>query len=233
MSTPRDFIAIGLGPFNLGLACLTAPIDELDGLFIESKPHFEWHAGMFLDGAHLQTPFMSDLVTLADPTSPFSFLNYLKDKDRLYSFYIRENFYPLRAEYNDYCRWAADRLDNVLHSTTVTEVTYDEQAGLYEVHTDQGVTHRARRLVLGTGTPPFIPEACADLGGDFTHNSAYLPNKAELQKKKSITLVGSGQSAAEIYYDLLSEIDVHGYQLNWITRSRGSSRWSTPSSRWR
>lgn len=216
---PRDFIGIGLGPFNLGLACLTAPIDELDGLFIESKPHFEWHAGMFLDGAHLQTPFMSDLVTLADPTSPFSFLNYLKDQDRLYSFYIRENFYPLRAEYNDYCRWAADRLDNVLWSTSVTEVTYDEQAGLYEVRTDKGETHLARRLVLGTGTPPFVPDACAGLGGDFLHNSAYMQNKAELQKKKSITLVGSGQSAAEIYYDLLAEIDVHGYQLNWVTRS--------------
>ena len=38
---------------------------------------------------------MSDLVTLADPTSPYSFLNYLKEKGRLYSFYIRENFYPL------------------------------------------------------------------------------------------------------------------------------------------
>ncbi|MGW6687723.1 lysine N(6)-hydroxylase/L-ornithine N(5)-oxygenase family protein [Streptomyces sp. NPDC054961] len=216
---PRDFIGIGLGPFNLGLACLTAPIDELDGLFIESKPHFEWHAGMFLDGAHLQTPFMSDLVTLADPTSPFSFLNYLKDKDRLYSFYIRESFYPLRTEYNDYCRWAADRLDNVLYSTSVTEVTYDEAAGLYEVHTDQGETHLARRLVLGTGTPPYVPPACAQAGGDFVHNSAYMQNKAELQRKKSITLVGSGQSAAEIYYDLLAEIDVHGYQLNWVTRS--------------
>ncbi|HEY8981226.1 MAG TPA: SidA/IucD/PvdA family monooxygenase, partial [Streptomyces sp.] len=31
--------------------------------------------------------------------------------------------------------------------------------------------------------------------------------------------VGSGQSAAEIYLDLLSEIDVHGYRLNWVTRS--------------
>lgn len=216
---PLDFVGIGLGPFNLGLACLTAPIEELQGLFIESKPHFEWHAGMFLDGAHLQTPFMSDLVTLADPTSPFSFLNYLKDKDRLYSFYIRENFYPLRAEYNDYCRWAADRLDNVRYSTSVTQVTYDEQAGLYEVHTDRGETHRARHLILGTGTPPFIPEACARVGGDFTHNSAYMQHKAELQKKKSITLVGSGQSAAEIYYDLLAEIDVYGYQLNWVTRS--------------
>ncbi|MFE2550778.1 lysine N(6)-hydroxylase/L-ornithine N(5)-oxygenase family protein [Streptomyces sp. NPDC059355] len=216
---PHDFIGIGLGPFNLGLACLTAPIDELDGLFIESKPHFEWHAGMFLDGAHLQTPFMSDLVTLADPTSPFSFLNYLKDKDRLYSFYIRENFYPLRTEYNDYCRWAADRLTNVQYSTSVTEVTYDERAEVYEVHTDRGETHRARRLVLGTGTPPFVPQACAGLGGDFTHNSAYMQNKAELQQKKSITLIGSGQSAAEIYYDLLSEIDAYGYQLNWVTRS--------------
>ncbi|MET9884928.1 SidA/IucD/PvdA family monooxygenase [Streptomyces sp. NPDC006430] len=216
---PHDFIGIGLGPFNLGLACLTAPIGELDGLFIETKPHFEWHAGMFLDGAHLQTPFMSDLVTLADPTSPFSFLNYLKEKDRLFSFYIRENFYPLRTEYNDYCRWAADRLDNVRFSTSVTKVGYDERTGLYEVHTDRGEIHLARRLVLGTGTPPFVPPACAGLGGDFTHNSAYVQNKAELQQKKSITLIGSGQSAAEIYYDLLSEIDAYGYQLNWVTRS--------------
>jgi lysine N6-hydroxylase len=215
----HDFVGIGLGPFNLGLACLTEPIDELDGVFLESKPDFEWHAGMFLDGAHLQTPFMSDLVTLADPTSPYSFLNYLKEKGRLYSFYIRENFYPLRVEYDDYCRWAANKLSSVRFSTTVTEVTYDEGAELYVVKTAAGDTYRARHLVLGTGTPPYIPEACRDLGGDFIHNSRYLQHKAELQKKDSITLVGSGQSAAEIYYDLLSEIDVHGYRLNWVTRS--------------
>ncbi|MGV9339707.1 lysine N(6)-hydroxylase/L-ornithine N(5)-oxygenase family protein [Streptomyces sp. NPDC003688] len=212
-----DFVGIGLGPFNLGLACLTEPVDELNGVFLDSKPDFEWHAGMFLDGAHLQTPFMSDLVTLADPTSPYSFLNYLKEKGRLYSFYIRENFYPLRVEYDDYCRWAANKLTSVRFGTTVTDVTYED--GVYAVHTDAGDTYRAKHLVLGTGTPPYIPEACQDLGGDFLHNSRYLQHKAELQKKRSITLVGSGQSAAEIYYDLLSEIDVHGYRLNWVTRS--------------
>ncbi|TGN77559.1 alcaligin biosynthesis protein [Streptomyces griseoluteus] len=210
-------MGIGLGPFNLGLACLTEPIEELTGVFLDSKPEFEWHAGMFLDGAHLQTPFMSDLVTLADPTSPYSFLNYLKEKGRLYSFYIRENFYPLRVEYDDYCRWAAGKLTSVRFGTTVTEVTFED--GLYAVHTDAGDTYRARHLVLGTGTPPYIPEACEGLGGDFIHNSRYLAHKAELQKKRSITLVGSGQSAAEIYHDLLSEIDVHGYRLNWVTRS--------------
>ncbi|SCF97671.1 lysine N(6)-hydroxylase/L-ornithine N(5)-oxygenase family protein [Streptomyces sp. Ncost-T10-10d] len=216
---PHDFIGIGLGPFNLGLACLTEPIDELNGVFLESKPDFEWHSGMFLEGAHLQTPFMSDLVTMADPTSAYSFLNYLKDRGRLYSFYIRENFYPLRTEYNDYCRWAAARLSSIRFDETVESVTYDGGTALYTVRTATGGVFRARRLVLGTGTPPYIPDACQGLGGDYLHNSRYLEGKAALQAKESITLVGSGQSAAEIYYDLLSEIDVHGYRLNWVTRS--------------
>ncbi|MGW0576508.1 lysine N(6)-hydroxylase/L-ornithine N(5)-oxygenase family protein [Streptomyces sp. NPDC002920] len=215
----HDFVGIGLGPFNLGLACLTEPIDTLDGVFLESKPGFEWHTGMFLDGAHLQTPFLSDLVTLADPSSPYSFLTYLKEKGRLYSFYIRENFYPLRVEYDDYCRWAADQLSSVRFSTTVTEVTYDDSAELYVVRTTAGDVYRARHLVLGTGTTPYVPESCRDLDGDLLHNSRYLRHKRELQQKESITLVGSGQSAAEIYHDLLGEIDVHGYRLNWVTRS--------------
>ncbi|MFI5685803.1 lysine N(6)-hydroxylase/L-ornithine N(5)-oxygenase family protein [Streptomyces sp. NPDC051636] len=216
-AAPYDFVGIGLGPFNLGLACLTEPIGELTGVFLESKPGFEWHAGMFLDGAHLQTPFLSDLVTLADPTSPYSFLNYLKEKGRLYSFYIRENFYPLRVEYDDYCRWAAGKLTSVRFHTTVTEVTYED--GVYAVRTQAGETFRARHLVLGTGTVPFVPEACRELGGDLIHTAQYMHRKAELRTKKSLTVVGSGQSAAEIYYELLSEIDVHGYELNWVTRS--------------
>jgi lysine N6-hydroxylase len=215
----HDFVGIGLGPFNLGLACLTEPIDTLDGIFLESKPDFEWHSGMFLDGAHLQTPFMSDLVTLADPTSPYSFLNYLKERGRLYAFYIRENFHPLRAEYDDYCRWAAAKLSCVRFNRTVTEVTYEDGDGVYAVRTHNGETHRARHLVLGTGTPPYLPEPCRGLAGDFLHTSRYLEHRERLRRKKSITLVGSGQSAAEVYHDLLSEIDVHGYRLDWVTRS--------------
>lgn len=216
-SRVHDLVGIGLGPFNLGLACLTEPIAELDAVFLESKPDFEWHAGMFLDGAHLQTPFLSDLVTLADPTSPYSFLNYLKEKGRLYSFYIRENFYPLRVEYDDYCRWAAGKLSSVRFGTTVTEVSYEDD--VHVVRTSTGDTYRARHLVLGTGTVPYVPEPCRDLAGDLLHSSRYMDRKAELQRKESITVVGSGQSAAEIYYELLSGIDVHGYQLNWVTRS--------------
>ncbi|WP_329132196.1 lysine N(6)-hydroxylase/L-ornithine N(5)-oxygenase family protein [Streptomyces sp. NBC_01476] len=221
MSTPEtpDFIAIGLGPFNLGLACLTEPVDGLTGVFLESKPDFDWHSGMFLEGSTLQTPFLSDLVTLADPTSPFSFLNYLKESGRLYSFYIRESFYPLREEFNDYCRWAAARIPSIRFGRTVTEVRYDERDAVYVVRTATGETYRAPRLVLGTGTPPHLPAACEGIGGDAVHNSRYLTVKEELQAKRSITVVGSGQSAAEIYYDLLQDIDTRGYELTWVTRS--------------
>ncbi|MFK4182786.1 lysine N(6)-hydroxylase/L-ornithine N(5)-oxygenase family protein [Streptomyces sparsogenes] len=226
MSSPDsyDFIAIGLGPFNLGLAALTEPIDELNGLFLDSKPDFDWHSGMFLEGSTLQTPFMSDLVTLADPTSPYSFLNYLKETGRLYSFYIRESFYPLREEFNDYCRWVAARLGSVRFGQEVTSVEYDGAEGRYVVHTTgtaagERRSWRAGRLVLGTGTPPYVPEACRGLAGDLIHNSRYLDHKEALQAKQSITVVGSGQSAAEIYHDLLQDIDAHGYRLDWITRS--------------
>jgi putrescine N-hydroxylase len=221
---PHDFIAIGLGPYNLGLACLTEPIDELDGLFLERRPEFDWHPGMLLDFATLQVPFMADLVTMADPTSPYSFLNYLKESKRLYPFYIREEFYPVREEYNEYCRWAAARLCTIRYGQEATRVEYDEADGLYTVHavrsdTGETVRHRARHLVLGTGTPPYIPDCCQGLGGDFIHNAGYLHGKAALQSKDGITVVGSGQSAAEIYYDLLADTGPGGYQLNWVTRS--------------
>ncbi|MEV6812530.1 lysine N(6)-hydroxylase/L-ornithine N(5)-oxygenase family protein [Micromonospora sp. NPDC051296] len=217
-----DFIGIGLGPYNLGLACLTAPIADLDGLFLEARADVAWHPGMLLESSRLQTPFLADLVTLADPTSPYSFLSYLKEIGRLYPFYIRESFFPLRVEYDAYCRWAAAKLPNLRFGHQVTAVEYDPTDQRYVVTATVGgtpVTHRARHLVLGTGTPPHLPDACAGLASDAVHNSRYLEHRDALRTKRSITIVGSGQSAAEIYHDLLGDIDTYGYQLNWVTRS--------------
>ncbi|MEU4621371.1 SidA/IucD/PvdA family monooxygenase [Actinoplanes sp. NPDC023801] len=209
-----DFAAIGVGPFNLGLAALTEDLPDVDGIFLEQQAEFDWHPGLMLDGVTIQVPFMADLVTMADPTSRFSFLNYLKQVGRLYPFYIRESFYPLRAEYNEYCKWVARQLPSIRWNTRVDTVTHDGEA--YLVHTG-GETFRARKLVLGIGTAPRIP-AAADQG-PYVHSADYLPNKAELQKLDSITIIGSGQSAAEIYLDLLNDIETYGYHLSWITRS--------------
>lgn len=219
-----DFIAVGVGPFNLSLACLTAPIENLDGLFFDKNDSFNWHPGMLLQDTTLQIPFLADLVTLADPTSPFSFLNYIKEQGKMYSFYIRENFLLLRNEYNQYCQWAIKKLPNIYFNTEVTAIEYDENQQLYIVTTLSAKTnvetiYKTKKIVLGTGTAPHIPKSCQSLKGKAIHSSAYIQNKASLQKQKSITVLGSGQSAAEVFNDLLQEIDVYGYQLNWITRS--------------
>ena len=222
----HDFVAVGIGPFNLGLACLTDPLD-IDGIFLEAQPEFDWHPGMLLDDATMQVPFLADLVTMADPTSPFSFLSFLKDTDRLYSFYIRESFYPLRREYNDYCRWAAQRLRTLRFGQRVESIEHDGRS--YVVRTGSGDVFLGRRLVLGVGTSPTVPEVArpildepADDGSErrglVLHTADYLQHRDALRQLGSVTVVGSGQSAAEVYADLLETL-VPGQSLNWVTRS--------------
>src|SRR5699024_12590536 len=101
-SEPLDVAATGAGPFNLGFASLAEPVPELCLAVLEADEQITWHPGMMLDGTHLQVPFLADLVTMADPTSRYSFLNYLKDRRRIYPFYIRENFYSLRVAFCNY-----------------------------------------------------------------------------------------------------------------------------------
>ena len=151
-----DFIGIGIGPFNLSLACLSEPVEGLKGIFLDQNSGFDWHTGMMLESAHLQTPFMADLVTLADPTNPYSLLNYMKQKGKIYSFYIREDFFLMRKEYNQYCQWACSQLSNLRWNTRVDYVSYDDARQCYCVRSVDTLTGQqqewlARKLVLGTG----------------------------------------------------------------------------------
>lgn len=219
-----DFIGIGLGPFNLGLACLAEPVENLSTLFLEQKSHFAWHPGIMLDDSTLQTSFLSDLVTMADPTNRFSFLNYLMQKGRLYPFYISENYYPSRKEYNDYCNWAVGLLKNIRFMQEVRQIEYDEKYQVYLVsaHDCENETrkiYQAKHLVLGVGMQPYKPDCAHGFNKNIAHTSHYCFEKKKIQCCKSITIIGSGQSAAEVVDDLLNENEKFDYQLYWITRS--------------
>jgi lysine N6-hydroxylase len=247
----HDLLGVGIGPFGLGLAALSEPLDDVDAVFLDQRPEFRWHPGMMIEGSTIQVPFLADLVTMADPTSPYSFLNFLKERRRLYPFYIRESFYPLRAEFDEYCRWVADQLDSLRWNRRVVSVTRED--GIYTAiaevtDTDDAVvateTYRARHLVLGVGTQPVLPPALQGLGGDaaggrasgaagassagsgsstgagpLIHTADYLENREELLDSGAVTIVGSGQSAAEIYRDLIEDAEDRGVRLDWVTRS--------------
>lgn len=225
MSTTHkyDIIGIGIGPFNLGLAALTEPVAGLSALFLDRSPAFDWHPGLMLDSATLQVPFMADLVTMADPASKYSFLNFLKETDRLYKFYIRENFYILRKEYNVYCKWVAAKLANCLFSREVSVVEYQEAEKQYRVLVKNSLTNEeevyyAEKIVLGTGTTPCFPELKGGLPSTHViHTADYLSHRTEILKSGSVALIGSGQSAAEIFQDLLPETE-NGLQMSWFSR---------------
>ncbi|GAA4771592.1 lysine N(6)-hydroxylase/L-ornithine N(5)-oxygenase family protein [Microbacterium gilvum] len=225
MTAVHDLVCVGIGPFGLGLAALADPLPDVDAVFLDQAAGFHWHPGMMIDGATIQVPFLADLVTMADPTSRYSFLAFLKATGRLYPFYIRESFYPLRAEYDEYCRWVAAQLPSLRWGRRVVAV--EEEGDLLAVRAEvldaagavTGVeTHRARHVVLAVGTKPVLPATIRDLPADghpVVHSADYLPHRDALVASGAVTVVGSGQSAAEVYRDLLET----GVRVDWVTRS--------------
>ncbi|NUL45553.1 SidA/IucD/PvdA family monooxygenase [Cellulosimicrobium funkei] len=220
MSTVHDAIAIGAGPFNLGFAALAGPAG-LDTVVLERKDGPEWHPGMMLAGTHLQVPFLADLVTLADPTHPLSFLAFLKQAGRIYPFYIREDVYALRSEYAKYLAWAAGQLP-VRYGHEVTGIVHDGSAYRVTARTVDGErTFAGRHLVFGTGTEPVMPDAVpVALRSDprVVHSAGYLPARQRLAEARRIAVVGSGQSAAEVVTDLLAGAGEERH-VQWVTRS--------------
>lgn len=218
--TLYDVCGVGIGPFNLGMAAL-ADQTNLNAVFLEKKDAFDWHPGMLIKGSDLQVPFLADLVTFADPTSPYTFLNYLHAHNRLYTFFFFQRFDIPRREYNEYAKWVAGQLSSCRFGAEVTDVA--SRDGFYEITINGRETIWARHLILGTGTQPVMPPGF-EPSKDVIHSNYFLSNKPHIQTGKSIAVIGSGQSAAEVFYDLLKEKDQHGYRLSWITRSPGFSQ---------
>jgi L-ornithine N5-oxygenase len=111
--TIKDMIGVGFGPSNLALAIALEELAEsrghaLDALFIDKQQDYRWHGETLATQSELQISFLKDLVSLRNPTSPYSFVNYLHQKQRLADFINLGTFYPCRLEYNDYLRWAAE-----------------------------------------------------------------------------------------------------------------------------
>nr|WP_234438752.1 SidA/IucD/PvdA family monooxygenase [Streptomyces sp. NRRL S-340] len=226
-------VGIGIGPFNLSLAALAHPLTGLSTAFYEQRPGFHWHPGLLLDGARIQVPFLADLVTLADPTSHWTFLNYLRSRERLFPFYFAEHLHIQRAEYDAYCRWVSDNLPALHYGHQVDAVRWNPEHALFEVDFTQldtegeaealGRTY-TRNIAIGIGTEPHVPEPLRPLasapGTPVVHAADYLDHRDTLLAAGHVTVVGSGQSGAEVFLDLLRARPAGRERLHWIGRTQ-------------
>lgn len=221
-----DIIGVGIGPFNLSMAALLEGIDKCQALFFDNNDAFNWHPGLLMEDCTLQVPLMADLVTMADPTSRYSYLNYLHETGRLYNFYFYEEFLIPRIDYNLYCQWVCKQLNNLRFGKQVTAIEESPEGFKVTVQDKQTLEdshYYAKHVVLGTGSSPTLPKPAQHLKNNknVIHSGQYIQSKTDLQSAQSITVIGSGQSAGEIFLDLLEDQPQFGYELNWLTRSAG------------
>jgi len=205
-----DIVGVGFGPANLALAIAIAeagpPERQLDALFLERNARFSWHRGMLLEGTTMQVSFLKDLATLRNPTSSFSFINYLHAHGRLADFVNHKVFFPSRIEFHDYLEWAAASFGGMVRYGVdvfgIQPVVESGDTWAFDVTAeaaDDGIlTWRTRNLVLGMGIVPRLPPGVST-SARVWHSSELLTRLADATSPVArFAVVGAGQSAGEI-----------------------------------
>ncbi|PWN47295.1 hypothetical protein IE53DRAFT_321471 [Violaceomyces palustris] len=187
-----DLIGLGYGPAHLALSIAlkeskTAEELGLSYVFLERREHFAWHPALLLPGSQLQVSPLKDLVTLRDPTSSFSFINFLHSTGRLMKYINKEQTIPSRREWTAYLAWSAERMKEVVeygqivvavkpmvaHADSFREVDLEsqeqvEKPDLFKVVTrkvgsDQETVRFARNISVAVGGVAKVPPAFEEI----------------------------------------------------------------------
>jgi L-ornithine N5-oxygenase len=214
-----ELLAVGAGPANLALAVALeelAPADLAENsLVIERNQTVEWQSGLLLPWTKSQVSFVKDLVTLRDPTSRFSFLNYLHSVGRLNDFTNMGSFLPFRVEIAGYLSWVAESLSKVRielgRECTSLEPRRDARGRLtgWLARLADGTAVASRYLVIGTGREPYYPPVFNGLPEDrIIHSTRYRMRLAQLAKEVPyrVAVIGGAQSAAEMFRALQGDL---------------------------
>lgn len=229
-----ELLAVGAGPSNLALAVALEELapDDLAKkcLLVERADTIAWQPGLLLPWATSQISFVKDLVTLRDPCSEFSFVNFLHASGRLDDFVNLGNLWPYRSEISDYLAWVANSLRKVkveLGRECVAITPRRDTTGRligWTTRLADGSTIASRYLVIAPGREPRIPAPLEGLSADrivhtirYTHRLATLPR--ELPHR--IAVIGGGQSGAEMFRAL--QDDLPNAEIAWLLRSLGPS----------
>ncbi len=211
-----DLLLIGAGPSNIAVAVameeLGRPTGATKVLMLEAGDAISWHPGMMFAEAQSQVSFLKDLATLRNPTSRFTFLNFLHKSGRLDDFVNLQTFFPYRREISAYLRWCVDQLQQVeLRCASAVESirpSLDAQGRVqrWVVTCRGGQAYSARRIVYGAGRQAHMPEPFAPLASaSVLHASQFLHRVGGLaaERIRTIAVIGGAQSSAEVYQECL------------------------------
>lgn len=207
-----ELLAIGAGPSGLALG---VAVEELartelarDTLIVEQQDDVVWQRGMLLPWAQSQVSFLKDLVTLRNPRSAFTFVNYLHSVGRLDQFVNLGSFTPYRMEISGYLAWVARSLPNVRieygrRCVSVQPFGAADGGGEWIVQFADGGAVVCRHLVVAAGRDPNIPDTFAGLPRELVvHSTEFAARLPEFDRDRTrrIAVIGGAQSAAEMLW---------------------------------
>ena len=206
LTPPYDVIGVGFGPSNIALA-IALEETSYSGrvLFLERNLSSLWQEGMLLDGSDIQNNPMRDLITPVNPRSMYTFVNYLHQTGRFWRYLNLGSHYPLRKDFFGYVAWVASQMPNVKYGIDIRDIRVENgvDGPLWCILDSEGNQYFARKLVLGTGRKPNVPQIPGlEESGQVVHLTKYLPAVRNLRPGAVVAVLGSSQSAVEIALDL-------------------------------
>ena len=214
-TSATDLIGIGIGPSNLSTAALLHSVKEINSIFFDQKKEFQWFPGMLFPEATIQVSWLKDLVTLVDPTSPYSFLAFLAHKKRMYRFSMARFPRVKRREFNQYFQWVSQSLQNLHFDTGVESLQF--QKDHFVVSHSKGV-HTAKNIVIAAGQSAKVPEFVRPHLCSTVFHATQFIKESKAMANKRVVVIGGGQSGAEVVNQLLLDRSALPANIRWMSR---------------
>lgn len=189
-------------------------------LFSDRRKEFSWHSGLMFKESMMQVSFLKDLVTMVNPRSKYTFLNFIKESNRIHEFINLRTFYPRRTEFDSYLRWAKNELGDISKfDHEIINIEFSNKGDLrnsqLKVSVKENITNNIHDIIVKNiviadgGTTNWSIKLNKDTAKRVFHGEETLHRLKtfDLARNKEYIfhIVGAGQSSADIIEHLTSE----------------------------
>lgn len=222
-STTHDVVCIGFGTKGLAFSTVLADHDPSQRvLIVERDSRFNDDLGFAAEDRSAGSTFLRDLITLRNPRSEFTFVNFLHETNLLVAFTNASQLITSRRLTARYMAWVAQKIEQlgwvsfnkeavnikptgIAANGQVTRWTIDLRAS------GNGAASKVscKRLIVATGAQSRLPKSLAS--PKLSSNVLPLNESAQLlqrvhnaERPLSIAIIGADQEAVELFEHLIS-----------------------------
>jgi L-ornithine N5-oxygenase len=227
-ATTYDVVCIGFGTKGLALSTVLADYDPSHKiLVVEREGQFNGDLGFASTESPAGSSFLRDLITLRNPRSEYTFINFLHETNLLIAFTNASQLITSRQLTARYMTWVAEKIQRLgwvaFNREAVNikpmKVSPDGQVSKWTVDlraNGNGAASKitCKRLIVATGAQSRLPESLSS--PKLASIILPLSKSAELIKRAhdangplSIAIIGADQEAVELFEHLIATPGSH------------------------